>query len=343
MKNLVSNIKKGRRIGRGYFGEVFLGTDDVHGKVAIKVLRRKGNELQTEWDARKAALLKEAQNLKRARHVNVVEVYHLVRAETDDAVLYVMQYCEKGCLLKSYKNGPLTLENTRKIATGVTMGLTSLHAKKMIHRDIKPSNILVTGNGTIKLGDFGLVTDNLIMGYASAQGYVDHLAPEIWAGKGTSVKTDIWALGITLYRLLHGEAWYSSQTRPRNIVANGGYADTLDWLPHIPKKWRTTIRKMLKDNPTERYQTGQQVLKAIASLPTEKNWTCTVKSSEITWTRKTPNRSINVIWKIHSARKHEWKAWSQPLGAGKKHTLGESKGIIGRNEAMKQLEAFFKK
>ena len=84
-----------------------------------------------------------------------------------------------------------------------------------------------------------------MFGYASHAGYSDHLAYELWHGVGTSVRSDIWALGMTLYRLIYGADWYARAVKPRFIIKEGGFADKLTWLPHVPKRWRTVIRKML--------------------------------------------------------------------------------------------------
>lgn len=235
----------------------------------------------------------------------------------------------------------MPLLDVRKVATEVSLGLDALHARDMLHRDIKPGNILIDGVGVAQLGDFGLVTDNLILGYGSQTGYSDHIAHEVWIGRGTSVKTDIWALGMTLFRLLHGQTWYEEDVSPRDIIADGGFVDTLRWLPHIPKAWRRTIRKMLNDNPTLRYQSAGQVLNALSSLPTP-NWSTAVASDLIRWEQISAKRRKVVEWSRHSPRKHEWKAWSEPLGqVGRKMSLGGSDGIVNKAQVIKELDAFF--
>lgn len=341
MGALTSNLQIGKPIGKGHFGEVFLGQDDVHGPVAVKVIVKDPEQTDDQWAGQKAALIKEAQTLKKAQHPNVVEVYHLVEDDTDDAIRYVMQFCEGGSLLGPFEKGPMSLGEVRQIATEVCHGLGALHTRGMIHRDIKPSNILRDAKGVSKLGDFGLVTDDIVLGYASGAGYNDHLAPEVWAGDITSVKTDIWALGMTLYRLLHGKSWYDESPRPSHLVEAGGYADTLAWLPHIPKKWRSVIRTMLRDDPAGRYQNAQQVHNALADLHIACDWECTVEPHQVRWSRTSKGRSINVVWDRKSARKHEWTAWSEPVGAGRRKTLGGSGGVVSRAVAEKGLREFF--
>ncbi|EIG56104.1 serine/threonine-protein kinase [Bradyrhizobium sp. WSM1253] len=228
---LISNLQTGAEIGSGYFGKVHEGTDDVHGKVAVKIFTRKPSEADADWQERKKGLLAEGQRLSRAEHTNVLKVHGLLESQTSDAVHLVMDYCPGGCLQKKFEAGPMALADARRYATHVTMGLAALHARGMIHRDIKPGNILLNKHGAAQLGDFGLVTDNIIVAYASGQGYSDHLPPEVLNGGGTSVKSDVWALGMTIYRLLHGAEWYSRLPKPRHVAGRGGFAKHLPFLP----------------------------------------------------------------------------------------------------------------
>src|SRR4030088_309089 len=110
-----------------------------------------------------------------------------------------MALCPGGSLQTAFEAGPMTLPAVRKAGTEVLMGLTALHARQMLHRDIKPGNVLIDAEGGAKLGDFGLVTDDLVLGYGSQAGYYDHIAFEVWHGNGTSARSDIWAFGMTLF------------------------------------------------------------------------------------------------------------------------------------------------
>ncbi len=198
-----------------------------------------------------------------------------------------MDLCQ-GSLEKEYKTGPMPLSRLRRVATDVTHGLQALHARGLLHRDLKPGNLLIGRDGTAKLGDFGFVTDEIAYGYASGAGYVNHLAPEFFDGRITSEKTDIWALGMTFYRLLHGSEWYTQSPAPRQVVPLGGFASKLKWLPHVPKKWRRVLRTMLRDDPKRRYQTATAVFEALSSLSIEPDWKCSVSATEV---RLEPRRS----------------------------------------------------
>jgi serine/threonine-protein kinase len=254
-----------------------------------------------------------------------------------------MEFCTGGSLQTAFEEGPMSLKKVMKVIRQTASGLHILHTRGMLHRDIKPGNLLQDRHGVTKLADFGLVTDKLLKGYASSAGYLDHLAYEVWHTGRTSVQSDIWALGMTMYRLLHGALWYSRAPDPKDVIINGGFADTLNWLPHIPKAWRTLVKKMMSDDLDLRPKNAMQVLAALAKLSCEPNWKCTVRPTGVSWRRKTNDRLIRVRWTTHSPRKHEWRAWSEPLSTGRSRTLEESGGIITRTAAEKELRAFFAK
>jgi serine/threonine protein kinase len=341
VNNFVSKLKLGKQLGKGHFGDVFLGDDPVHGEVAVKVMSRKAGEADADWIKRKDGLLAEAQNLKKATHPNVVQVYHCAQRDDGESIQLSMDFCEGGSLQAAFDESPMRLSAVRKAGTEVSLGLQSLHHRGMLHRDIKPGNILVSGNGVARLGDFGLVTDDLVVGYGSAAGYSDHIAVEVWQTYTTSAKSDIWALGMTIYRLLHGKVWYGEAPNPAALVKKGGFAATLKFLPHVPQRWRRAIRKMMHDDSSVRYQSVDQVLAAFSKLPVDQDWDCDVTGAKVCWQRIAKGRKIIVEWDRHSARKHEWRAWSEPLGSGRKHTLGGSTGIVGSAQATKELEEFF--
>ncbi len=286
------------------------------------------------------AHLGEAQNLARAEHRNVVKVHYVVEGDGGNSVLICMAFCPGGSLQDYFEADPMPLPDVKRVATQVLHGLAALHHRGMLHRDIKPANILIDAQGVAQLGDFGLVTDDLILGYGSQAGYSDHIAYEVWHGSGTSAKSDIWALGMTLYRLLHGETWYSDGARPRSEVKGGGFANGLRWLPHVPSDWRRVVRKMLADDSAKRYQNAQQALNGIASLCVEPAWQAEVTPNLVEWHMTKGKRKLRAEWERLSERKHRWRAWSEPIGRGQKRSLGGSDGKIGRHDAEAGLRNF---
>lgn len=345
MGKLLSKLQIGKFVGAGHFGQVHEGEDPVHGKVAVKKIFRKTTDDDADWDTRKEAAQKEAQNLKKAQHRNVVTVHHYCEDDADDLILYVMEFCEGGSLATSYEAGPTPIDEMRSTATDCLSGLAHLHANKMLHRDVKPGNLLRDDKGRTKLGDFGLVTDRLAHGYGS-QGdyaYFDHIAPEVMGGEPTSAKTDIWATGVTFFRLLNGKSWHEEHQPTADSVLQGKFADRLRWLPHIPADWRRVVRCMLRPNPADRYQTVHSVEKAVAGLSVLPAWRCAASVEQITWRRVKGMRTHHVTWDRRDHSKSTWKAWSEPTnGIGNVRTLGGTAKPISEKAAYAQLTMFFK-
>jgi serine/threonine-protein kinase len=336
-----AGLTLGTMIGQGHFGDVYEGHDHLHGKVAAKVLHQMPGESLTKWQARKDDLMDEAHHLKAAEHPNIVRVLNLVRHDVDDNLHMVTEFCDGGSVLTEYIAGPMCLDRVRRIINDVCLGLDSIHAKGMLHRDIKPGNILLSNN-IWKLADFGLVTDDILNGYASGAGYADHVAYEVWNHGVTSVRSDIWALGMTVYRLIHGHPFYSEQFAGRTIpddVQQGGFAHTLVWLQHLPKAWQSFVRRAMNDNRDQRFQNVHQFSQALGQLPIAPVWECTYTPTKTIWTRVKGGRRWEVIWEAHSPRTHTWSAVSR--GGKRDMTLGGSTGQIGRMQLDSQLRDFF--
>jgi serine/threonine protein kinase len=322
-------------LGHGYFGTVHLGEDSIHGEVAVKVLKKRVDQTEEEWSELQLNLLKEGQNLVKAKHTNVVQVHYIEPAE-GGVLRLVMEHCAGGSIAKHYERGPLTLAHTREVATSVAMGLEAVHARGMLHRDVKPANILIAKDGVTKLGDFGLITDKIAYGYGSIpdRKYAPHVAKEIWDGAGTSIRTDVWALGMTIYRLLHGEDWYEDFILDFTRIQKGGFAKKLLWMPHVPRAWRTFIRKCLNDDTARRFQSAGAVLSGLAKLPVAPEWRCDYQDHEVSWSAVEGNRRIAVRWLRPDNDPHRWDATSYPIGSGIKRALGGS-------ESLSELDAFF--
>jgi eukaryotic-like serine/threonine-protein kinase len=337
-----SELKRRTLIGQGYFGEVYEGEDPLHKKVAVKTLKRPSYMTQHDWEAYQDKLVNEAQSLLDAKHRNVVNVLHVVRSPSDHSVHVVLEFCGGGCLEDEHKRGPISVLRLRKVITDVCSGLTCIHNHGMIHRDIKPGNIL-SSSSRWKIGDFGLVTADLAYGYASMQGYLDHLPPESHRDRITSVKSDIWALGMTIYRLLHGMDFYQrvySCTDIPDRVLRGGFATKLPWLPHVPVDWRRFVRRAMHDDPSRRFETALQMSQAAGGLSTEPDWSCTFTADLIRWVAPRGSRTLEVVWEIQSPNKHQW--WAKSTGGIRPRKLGGSTGILNRTQVVAELEDFFK-
>lgn len=341
MTEIQATLQIGEEIGRGHFGRVHIGNDAIRERLAIKIMEQREDEDEEYWTARKNGLIAEGSSLERANHQNIVHVHYVTHAPGGDGVHLVMEYCEGGSLESHYKMGPMLPSKVRKVGKDVSLGLASLHDRGMIHRDIKPANILLNTRGIAKVSDFGLVTDDIVDGYAEGAGYRDHLAPEYYEDRVCSIKSDIWAHGVTLYRLLHGHDWYAMQVPPRYVVSNGGFANSLKWLPHVSGEWRRVIRKMLCDNPHKRPTDMREVSRLLGAIDITDSWSCENTANQITWIRNHKARVQTVRLIRHSERVYSWESVSAPAsGVGRSRKMG-GENRIGYKQAEKELRAFF--
>jgi serine/threonine protein kinase len=343
----VVELTPGRLIGSGGFGRVHEATHPVHGTVALKLLSQRPGESATDWAARSQQLLAEGQRLKSASHDHVIKVWDVVRYAPNGQLNLVTELCDSGSLEQEFQKGPMSLRAVKKVLTEVGRGLAHIHSCGMVHRDVKPGNILKNGN-LYKIGDFGLVSDKLILNYASAQDYRDHLAPEVYRNNVTSARSDIWALGMTAYRLLHGAAYYQEHLHPKTgripqLIKSGKFAQQLPWLAHIPDAWRRFLRCALHDDAHSRHASCHEMSQALGKLPVEPSWHCQYKTGSADWTLKEGARVVQVGWREHSPHKHEW--WAERSGGGKRTLrIGGERGVtVSPRKAQDGLEAFFLK
>lgn len=239
-----------KTIGEGGMANVYLANDTIlDRKVAIKVLR--GDLSNDEKFIRR--FKREALSVSNLSHPNIVEVYDV--GEEDGNYYIVMEYIE-GKTLKQLlqKRGALTLNEVIDIMTQLTDGLAHAHEAYIIHRDIKPQNIMIEDNGLVKITDFGIamaLNSTQLTQTNSVMGSVHYLPPEQANGKGSTVKSDIYSLGILMYELLTGSVPFKGDTAVE--IA----------LKHMKEK----VPSIRKQNPTIPQSVENIVLKATAKNP----------------------------------------------------------------------------
>lgn len=192
-------------LNHGSFGMVFLAEDlTTKQEVAIKCLTRPGatSASATVIEDEGAEELNCHAILK--RHDGLVNLIH--HFESRAHTYLVLEYCPQGDLYEAIRlrRGPLETEHVRRLMLQLISAVEHMHAHGLYHRDIKPENILLTKDGAMKLGDFGLATRNT-WSYESCVGSDRYMAPEQYdsAGNGYSpAKADIWSIGICLLNVL---------------------------------------------------------------------------------------------------------------------------------------------
>ena len=249
-----------KNIGEGGMANVYLAQDTIlDRKVAVKVLR--GDLASDDKFIRR--FQREALSVSNLSHPNIVEVYDV--GEEEGSHYIVMEYIE-GKTLKQLlkKRESLTLTEVIDIMTQLTDGISHAHESYIIHRDIKPQNIMIEDDGRIKITDFGIamaLNATQLTQTNSVMGSVHYLSPEQASGKGATVKSDIYSLGILMYELLTGNVPFKGDNAVE--IALKHMKDKIPSIrkqdPSIPQSVENIILKACAKNPRNRYDTAKEM------------------------------------------------------------------------------------
>ncbi len=249
-----------KSIGEGGMANVYLGYDTILDRnVAIKVLR--GDLSNDEKFVRR--FQREALSASSLSHPNIVEMYDV--GEDDGLYYIVMEYVEGKTLKQLLKRrGSLTLSEAIDIMLQLTDGMAHAHDSYIIHRDLKPQNIMIQDDGQIKITDFGIamaLNSTQLTQTNSVMGSVHYLPPEQAAGKGSSIRSDIYSMGIIFYELLSGSLPFRGESAVE--IALKQMKDPLPSLreenPEIPQSIENIILKSTAKNPKNRYHDAKEM------------------------------------------------------------------------------------
>lgn len=208
-----------RQIGKGSYGEVFLGHDIItHEPCAIKVIKKNPfNRKQKKFIERESAIMKTVDNAYIVQTLDVFESHG-----ADGSLTIVSEYCGGGELFDLIiASQCFTEDKARHIMRQVLLGVDYLHSRGIVHRDIKPENILACSTTwplNVKLTDFGLSNfidgdsncqDNALLSHVGTSYYI---SPEILGKKGYGPPVDLWASGVVLYIMLCGRFPFFGKT-----------------------------------------------------------------------------------------------------------------------------------
>jgi len=209
----------------------------------------------------------EARVMLDAEHDNVVRVYS---ADVEAGVPVIrMEYLPSGSIADHFKGEPLPVANALHVVEEACRGVEALHARGILHRDLKPANLLMADGNRIKVSDFGLACAVANVAGAPPWGYVEHLPPEAFAAGGAinGVEGDIYALGVTLYRLLNGDAMMRAVAAPgvdvARLIAAGRYPNRNRWHHHIHDQLRRVVRKAMHTDPNRRFGSASELRHAL--------------------------------------------------------------------------------
>jgi eukaryotic-like serine/threonine-protein kinase len=254
-----------RRIGEGGMGAVYLAYQESHKRrVAIKILASQHAANQTLVDR----FYREAKSGSLLKHANIVHNLEAGQDQGTNLHYLVMEYVD-GPNLEALleKRGRLSVADAVYIVLDIARGLEHAHTRNIVHRDIKPGNILITQSGLVKLADLGLAKHTKDEGKLTAarEGFgTPYYMPYEQAinARNADARSDIYALGATLYQLVVGEVPFlgSSAVEIVEKKSRGDYVPATIVDPTLPKFLDTLLARMLAREPHHRYQTVSELI-----------------------------------------------------------------------------------
>ncbi len=264
-------------LGAGGMGEVYRARDTKLARdVAIKVLP---GEFFDDED-RRLRFEREARTLASLNHPGIAAIYSFEEApgssSSSSRHLLVMELVEGEGLDARIARGPLPVDEALSLARQIAEGLEAAHEKGIIHRDLKPANVKVTGEGKVKLLDFGLakalegdpskasssagLTESpTLTARATAAGVIlgtaAYMSPEQARGRAADKRADVWAFGVVLFEMLTGRRLFEGETVSDTLAAV--LREPIEWtaLPAAtPPAVRSLLERCLERDPKQRLQ-----------------------------------------------------------------------------------------
>jgi serine/threonine protein kinase/Tfp pilus assembly protein PilF len=238
-----------REIGRGGFGIVWEARDrELRRNVAFKAVRA-GDRASL----RAEALAREAEAVAQLAHPNLVTLYDIGRCEHGPYLVFELLRGQP--LSERLERGKLSVREALHLASEVAKGLAHAHAAGVVHRDLKPANVVLCDDSRVKILDFGLA--HAFGCKRISGGTPAFMAPEQWDDAPEDERTDVFALGVILYRSLSGELPFSGKS-------SESIAPRLE-VPDRPEL-SELVGRMLARSPVDRPRNGSAVVEALQRI-----------------------------------------------------------------------------
>jgi Tol biopolymer transport system component len=272
------------KIGEGGMGEVYLARDASLGRrVALKLLPA-SSVLSRD---RLRRFEQEAYTTSNLNHPNIVTIYEIGQA--GETHFIAAEYVE-GKTLREWMNGKgVKLVEALDISIQIASALAAAHRADVVHRDIKPENVMLRPDGIVKVLDFGLA--KLSPGLTKEQardpegatepmvktepgvvmGTVAYMSPEQSQAQPVDTRTDIWSFGVVLYEMVTGHLPFEGSTGSHMIVSilEKEPPPLTHYWPEVPAEFQRIVRKMLRKDREERYQTVKDLALDLKNLRRE--------------------------------------------------------------------------
>lgn len=325
-----------KRLGAGHFGEVWKAVDlGLQTDCAVKCI-------PPDKVINKNNFYQEAQTLKAAEHPNIVSVSEAGTLE-DGRIYVVMEYLANGSLEDEAKGGYVPLSRAKRVMIDVLRGLSHAHSKKIVHRDIKPANILIGNTREGKLSDFGLALPDIsTLDLSGVKGYqyIIHLAPEVKKFSDYTELADVYACGVTLYRLVNGDSYLPSiaPAEARALSLTGQYPKRDQYRGFVPAAMKKLINKAMAVNPAERFRSAEEMRRALEQIPVAVDWDENVLSVGKQWVGITADFTVEIERKL--ANDGSWSVTVRTGKIGKPLRKVAAKSKAGLNLKQATREAY---
>lgn len=260
-------------IGQGGMGTVFRGWDPkLQRPVALKTIRL--GESTTEQTDRRgmiSALMREAVTIARFQNSHIVAVFDV--EESPDAAFIAMEFVDGLSLEAQAEPHALSVEETAIVGIAIASALEAAHAANVVHRDVKPANVLIGWDGAIKVTDFGIA--DLLNAIRSEDktvfGTPGYMAPELIRGRPVSPASDLFSVGVTLYRCVTGLSPFDRVTAQATLQATLKHHPTRPSVLNsaVPEVLDSVIMRLLAKDPIDRVESSTELLATLHTISTE--------------------------------------------------------------------------
>ncbi len=254
-----------KQLAQGGMGLIFLARDPyIQRQVVVKVLMysRMVDDVYREF------FQQEAELIAALEHPCIVPIYDF--GWHGEQPYIVMRYMAGGSLDDRVENGELKLTEAAHILKRVADALDAAHAQKIVHRDVKLSNILFDSTGEAFLSDFGIAKSKAFSDDDGdwLVGTPAYMSPEQVKGKHVDGRSDVYALGVVLYRLLTGQFPFSSDSTTALINSHVDLPipDVRKVKENLPAVWQEVVGKAMAKDPDERYATAGDLARDVQEV-----------------------------------------------------------------------------